>query len=197
MEGADTRTFEYIGSVYFKDKSHGYYLADRITDDAEHFELYDEFARDSTKVYFGGSVFSDDGLNFHRIGDSSSRYYKDRTRCWYSIYPIVEADPATIRYLGKDYAKDAEEVFYQMNAIEFADPGSFKLLQNEFSCDVGSVFLQSLRIEEADPVSFRVLDDRNAIDRAHCFYNGQILAEANLATFRLIDEFYSSDAKHV
>ena len=143
VEGADTNTFEYVGSEYFKDKSHGYHFANRISEDAPHFELYDEFARDSTNVYFGGSVFSDDASNFVRIGEAPSRFYKDRIRCWFFISPISEADPATIRYIGKDYAMDEKRVFHQMNVIDSADPASFKTLQHDFSCDERAVGRQS------------------------------------------------------
>ncbi len=197
VEEADLASFEYVGSEYSKDKSHGYCQSRKLTDDAAHFEIYDEFGRDSKNVYFAGGVFSDDAENFVRVGDADSRYYKDSTRCWYSISEIAQADPKTMRHLGKDYAADEKHVYHEMNRIDAASPLSFALLDHEFSRDAKSVFFQSEPIEGADPATFKVRNERIGTDKNHCYYYGAVIGEADPATFEVIDDFYCKDAKHV
>lgn len=197
IEGADIASFEYVGSEYFKDKAHGYHLANRLTEDVAHFQMYDEFAKDSVNVYFGSRVFSDDAPNFCRVGDLPSRYYKDSAHCWYFIYPISGADPLSLRYLERDWATDERHVFHQMNEIEHADPKTFEPLKFDFSRDRESVFMASVRIENADPSTFVVLSEQMSSDEKHCFYNGGILVDADPKTFHLIDEFYAKDSTHV
>lgn len=197
VAGADKNSFEYVDGEYFKDKNYVYHLADRMSEDVDDFEMYDDFGRDATNVYFGGRVFSDDAANFSRVGPQQSRFYRDRSRCWFFISQIQNADQSTLQYVDGDYAKDGTHVFYQSTLIETALPGSFRWLEHEFSCDEKKVFFQSLVLQNADPNTFQVLDERTGIDKERCFYNGRSLEEADARSFRLIDKFYAADANRV
>jgi len=198
IEGADLGSFEYLCGNYSKDKNAAYYMAQRLSDDMAHFEVVSyQFVKDSRHVYFGSEVFSEDPTHFTRVGEEASNFYKDSQKCWYDIYALKNADPATFRYLGIKTAADAKRVFHEMNEVEGAEIKTYQVLEHAYAKDAHQVYQKGIRMNEADPASFRVLSDIYSLDDRNCYYYLMPIAEAEPSTFQLIDEYYAKDAHHV
>jgi hypothetical protein len=198
MDGADPATMEYLCGEYSKDKNAVYDMTTRISEDLAHLEIVGrDFIKDSRHVYFGNRVFSDDPAHFVRVGGDISGYYKDSKTCWYGIYELKGADPATLHYLGTNTAADAHRVYQEMNEIEGADIQTYQILSNGYSKDAHHVYLNSYLIEGAHPATFRILGPNYSLDDRHCYHFSNVLKDADPASFQMIDDFYSKDAQRV
>jgi hypothetical protein len=173
-------------------------MAQQLTKDVAHLEIVSwDFMKDSAHVYFGNEVFSDDPVHFAEVGQKGSSYYKDSGKCWYNIYPLKDADPATLRIIGPNTAADAKHVYFEMNEVEGADHKTYRVLAQGYSKDAGHVYLNSQVLEGANPATFQVLETSYSKDDKRCFYGAITIAGADPATFQLIDEFYSKDMRQV
>jgi hypothetical protein len=198
IEGADPATIEYLSGCYSQDKNAVYYMSDRLTDDLPHIEVVSQdFIKDSRHVYFGGRSFSDDPAHFTRVGEIESKYFRDSYMCWYGIYELKGADPATLHYLGPGTAADATHIYQEMNEVEGADLKTYQILADGYSKDAHNVYQNSIQMEGARPATFRVLGSNYSLDDQHCFYFNTPIKDADPATFQLIDPFYSKDARRV
>lgn len=198
IEGADLGSFEYLCSDYCKDKHAVYYMTQVLTDDLAHFEVISrDFVKDSKAVYFGNDVFSEDPAHFSWVGEENSGYFKDSNKCWYGIYELKNADPATIRYLGINTAADAKRIFHEMNEVEGAEIATYQILDADYSKDARQVYFQGQAFGLADPATFRVIGNNYSADHKHCYYYTSPLSNADPATFLIIEEGYTKDARQV
>lgn len=198
IEGADLPTFQYLQHGYSRDKRAAYFQERLLTTDLAHFEIVSlQFVKDAQYVYFGGNPFSEDPAHFVRVGGDSSSFFKDSKHCWYDIYEIKTADPATLRYVGGDVAADARQLYFEMNPIEGADQQSFQRLPHRYSRDAHRVYLKSEPVEGADPATFRVLSEDYTVDTRRCYYQGYPMEGAEPAAFQVIEPYYAKDAHSV
>lgn len=198
IEGADLATFEFVIGGYSKDKNAVYYMGALLTRDLAHFSVVSrQFVKDSHAVYFGGDVFSDDPAHFEEIGHPGSDYFKDSHQCWYDIYALKNADPATIRLIGRNAAADARRVFREMNEIEGADLKTFQALEYDFSRDARFVYFKNMTLEGVNPATFRAFNADYYADDQHCYYYMNLIPNADPATFQLVDSCYAKDARQV
>lgn len=198
IEGADLASFEYVCDNYSKDKNAVYYRANRLTDDVAHFAVVSrQFVKDSKFVYFGNTVLSEDPAHFARVGDETSDYYADGKKCWYDIYELKYADPATFHYFGPKTAADGKRIFYEMNEVEGADLKSYQIMEDDYSKDAKQVYQKGQMMPGANPATFRLLGHNYSVDNKYCFYYTIPLQDADPATFQLIDDFYTKDARLV
>jgi hypothetical protein len=198
LEGADPASFEYLFANYAKDRHVVYYMAQQITEDVKHFvQVSFNFAKDSLHVYYGAEVFSDDPTHFTRVGDETSNFFKDSKKCWYNTSELTNADPATLRFLGFDFAADKQKVFYEMDEIVGADQKTMRALALGYAKDIHHVYQKAEVIAQADPATFRLLTDDYSLDALHCFCGGKWIEGANPSTFKIVDPYYSKDDKQV
>ncbi len=198
IEGADLGSFEYLYGNYSKDKNAAYYMNQLLSQDMAHLEVVSyQFVKDSKYVYSGRSIFSEDPAHFTHVGEEHSSFYKDSQKCWYDLYELKNADPATFRYLGTKTAADAKRVYHEMNEVEGADLHSYQILEHGYAKDAHHVYQKGTPMEGADPTTFRVLSDVYSLDARHCYYYMALIPEADPATFQLIDDYYTKDAHHV
>jgi hypothetical protein len=198
IDAADPASFEYLCGTYAKDKHGAYSMTIKISEDLAHLSVvgYD-FVKDSKHVYFGTRVFSEDPDHFVEISPAGSGYFKDSHQCWYGIYDLKDADPATLHVLGPKTAADATRIFQEMNEVDGADLKTYKILEDGYAKDARNVYLSAYKIEGAQPASFRLLGQNYSLDAGHCYYFSTPIQGADPATFQMVDRFYVKDARQV
>jgi hypothetical protein len=130
--------------------------------------------------------------------DSDSVYVVNDTRSAWAKIP--NADRATFKVLGGQFARDREDVFQMGRKLVWADGGAFSIIsgQHGYAQDNNHIYGPQGVILEADPETFKMLTKNYSIDAGHVFFDGANILEANSGSFRVINSgLYALDDKHV
>lgn len=158
--------------------------------------LSDHYAKDRLRVYYGDT---------YRDGKEYFSIRHDRVR-------IVErADPATFRYIDRDYAKDAANVFFEGVRFPVSDIGSFELLEYGFARDRTAGYYHQVVVPGSDGSTFAGIDSHYSKDKARVFHSDIVtdggthrpevksisLAGARAASFVALEGGYAKDDARV
>jgi hypothetical protein len=103
-----------------------------------------QYAKDKNHVYYPLETICED--------------YTDCGVCHYTDIIIRQANPATFRYLGKEYATDGNIVFFRGQLLQGADGASFKVIDGPefffFAVDKNKVYKHNDIFAAADPATF-------------------------------------------
>lgn len=129
LEGADPKTFRFLGGHYSRDDDQVFYEDDALQDvDVATFRVVDKYAgRDDTRYFLGSrGIVPEDIETFREVGDC---WAKDAKAYYYQFPEIrkLDCDYATFQVLNWYYGKDATTVFYKGQPIEGADAASFEV----------------------------------------------------------------------
>ena len=84
--------------------------------------------------------------------------YTDCGVCFYSKVIIESANPASFKYLGKDYATDGKLVFFRGKLLQGAGGATFKVIEGPqyfyFATDKYHVYKHDKIFQDADPATF-------------------------------------------
>ena len=211
IDGADSKTFEYLGNGYAKDVNQVYYFSNERT---------------------GALIVGADPKTFEFVPDHIYSYSRDNYHVYGAGVALKNANPKTFQYLGYEYGKDTNLVYFSRTIIEDADPNTFVVLNNTFySKDAGHAYLYGTVIDAdpktfecfggfyckdaqnvfasyasrpnsheaiagADLITFEYLGNGYAKDANHAYYEAKIIAEADSATFQHLTNLYAKDAKN-
>lgn len=190
LQGADPKTFKYLGYYYGEDKNAVYYRTGIIEGaDSGTFEFYDNFswAKDKNNVYYHGYVVEGaDASTFSMVPDSV--FTKDKKRVYYDAdnasmigsRPNIAKgiDGASFGRIGSStYFEDKNSVYLSddeaLMPLTGSDPSSFTIVGEcasvemssaEYSKDATHVWCGTNIIKNADPVTFQIVGYNNSLD---------------------------------
>jgi len=164
-------------------------LVDQDLVSADLKDIWDNYKRGSTKVYYEVVDLSD-GFQYLKDG-----YAKDYIYVFYKGAKVVymaesidggsrlhkrSADAFSFQVLDDGYAKDKYDVFYKGVQILGADIETFELFEHRdfgyigdrYAKDKKSIYFNGFPLENVDYETFEVLDDGYAKDKNTNFYRG-------------------------
>lgn len=181
--------------------------------------LSDEFAKDSSVVYYKGRAFeyadagSFEALDAHYAKDKNKAYYCDEYREGKNYYltkkqTILEVELAissSFVSVGDGYAKDSKHAFFTGKVFSVKDKTSFKVLNSNFCKDDIQAYLNCKPVTGSDGKSFELLNEFFARDKNHVYLcqsagpQKQLVTilRCDAASFRLLEYPYSKDTARV
>jgi hypothetical protein len=128
VKDADGVSFQYLGGVLAKDKSHVFYTQEVIAgaDPASFAPIGEDTGKDNGAVYFRSQRCGDcDPASFGQI---SKDWYADKNAAYDAMFfRRIPVERASFAALNRWYAKDSRSVFFMSRPIPGADAASFKL----------------------------------------------------------------------
>ena len=141
-------------------------------------------ARDKNHVYHAWTTLKNiDRASFEHIvaylwRDKNHVYAEHET----SLRPIAEADPATFRYLGNDWAADRHHAYYAARRVKhYTRPDTLRLIGACYAADADHVYWDGKLLPQADPASWRHLHDSFSKKLRHVYYGTRIIPRENPA----------------
>ena len=117
-----------------------------------------------------------------------------------SLRPIAEADPATFRYLGNDWAADQCHAYYAARRVKHCTrPDTLRLIGACYAADADHVYWDGKLLRQADPATWQFVAAAPAFSRdarhVYCYWDP--LPEADPASWRHLHDSFSKDLRHV
>ncbi|HYX34885.1 MAG TPA: DKNYY domain-containing protein [Oligoflexus sp.] len=134
-----------------------YYQGERLIEaDPGSFEALNVYARDKTRVYFGGQVM--EGIDPSSFVELTAGWAKDRSHALYKGGIVEGADPAslTVDKVDPDYALDSRQVFYKGNLMPGVDPLGFTCIDRRFCKNTTQVLFMNSLVSDVDAATFTV-----------------------------------------
>ena len=206
-------------STGYKDKDGKISFNGREIIDKNFVVLSNEFAKDSTTVYYKehsfqyADVASFEPVDEHYARDKDKVYYCNEYREGQNYYltkrqtilEVEDADPGSFVTVENGYAKDKDQAYFQGTAIDVKEVASFKSIDPFFAKDDVSAYLNSKVIKGSNGKTFELIDRNFAKDSANIYYYGYtgenqhniIILPCDRSSFRIMDDRYSKDKSHV
>lgn len=181
--------------------------------------LSDEFAKDSTTVYYKESSITDaDVATFQAI---DANYSKDKNHVYFCDYyregqnyyltkknvikKVAEALPTSFVGLEWGYAKDSKQAFFQGMPFKVKDVESLKSLTTYLVKDDVQAYYSCKPVVGSDGKSFELINNAYAKDKNHIYLYGNvneiistpIILPCDIATFEALEYPYSKDKASV
>ena len=141
-------------------------------------------ARDKNHVYHAWTTLKNIGrASFEHIAaylwrDKNHVYAEHET----SLRAIAEADPATFRYLGNDWAADRHHAYYATRRVKHCTRlDTLRLIGACYAADADHVYWDGKLLPQADPASWRHLHDSFSKKLRHVYYGTRIIPRENPA----------------
>ena len=159
-------------------------------------------ARDKNHVYHAWTTLKNiDRASFEHIAaylwrDKNHVYAEHET----SLRPIAEADPATFRYLGNDWAADQCHAYYTARRVKHCTrPDTLRLIGACYAADADHVYWDGKLLRQADPATWQFVAAAPAFSRdarhVYCYWDP--LPEVVPASWRHLHDSFSKDLRHV
>ncbi len=170
-------------SAYYKKGGKWFYAGVQIyaeTAPVNFNSLNKTFARDDRTGYYRETPIKDsDGASFEALRENDAKdrahvYYCDTSRdskkYWSikrkRIVKVSQADPATYRLIGSDFARDKASVFYSGQLFNVEDVESFAVLDYGFTKDRVRAYHILVEIPHSDGATFVALNMNYAKDKS-------------------------------
>lgn len=227
IEGADSASFQDLGSGYARDSQAVYGKRHKLTERAAQFRLLEAgYASDGEKYFFADVVIEDQGFELLAYG-----YARTRDRVFHNGAVLAGAEPRTFAMVPKGYgyarsadsvyrhgiklagvdaatfeikwpsnstALDKDRVYYNDQPIQGADPATFEQISPVYLFrDRRAVYLEGKEIVGADPLTARHSKFRSYVIDAKSVYYQGVRLERDVATFEELQPFYTRDKNGV
>lgn len=176
--------FKPLNKTFAKDDRTGYYRETPIGgSDGVSFEALSEYdAKDRSSVYFCDTQ-----------RDSKEYWSIRRNR----IVKVAQADPATYRLIGSDFARDKAHVFYGGQLVPVKDAASFEVLEYGFTKDRIRAYHKLVEISGSDGATFVALNLHYAKDKSRVYFarltETGVIKNADVESFKVLDDGYATD----
>lgn len=226
IEGADSASFQDLGSGYARDSQAVYGKQRKLTERGAQFRVLEAgYATDGENHFFADVVIEDQGFELLAYG-----YARTRDRVFHNGVVLAEANPRTFAMVPNGYgyarsadsvyrngvklagvdaptfeikwpsnvtARDRYRVYYHDRPIHGAEPATFEQISSYLFRDRRAVYLEGKEIFGADPATARHSRLRSyVIDAKSVYYQG-VRLERDVATFEELQPFYSRDKNGV
>jgi len=213
---ADYSTFEYLGSLFGKDKEKVFSSFIIIKGaDPDSFKVLNDsyYAKDKNRAYYfdhpipGVDLTSFRALNKNYAADKDRIYHYYQTR----NHIVRNADVSTFSVFSKnsEYAKDKKNVYYEGNSVKGADVNSFKIIGHFYGADKNSIYCMRKKTDFDIKTFALTASETYGTDKHGVYllgnYNGKkstaLIKGADKDTFREIfihqEINYAMDKNHV
>lgn len=160
-------------------------------------------ARDKNHVYHAWTTLKNiDRASFEHIAayllrDKNHVYAEHET----SLRPIAEADPATFRYLGNDWAADQCHAYYAARRVKHCTrPDTLRLIGACYAADADHVYWDGKLLRQADPATWQPIDNAAGYsrDQHRIYYCERPLPRStDTASWQYLAHGYSRDRNRV
>lgn len=181
IDGADPRTYKYLGNGYGRDKDNAFFGSDVIygKSTVEKIDLGtfvfvgDDYAKNKDYVFYLGNILkSADPATFVEASDNyTDDYLKDKNYVFYRGEILENADPATFVLINEYYMKDAKNMFFGGSRIPNVTSKNFTVLQGIYGTDGKHIYVGKIILEKADVATFETTGFASAKDR-YATYDG-------------------------
>ena len=172
INNADSKTFEFLGGGYGKDKSR-YFCCQTECE-----------------------VMKGVGSSFEVVGEGL--YAKDNFNAYRSCEKLENVEAISFKPIGANYYLDKKAVYFVDQAILKADSNSFVAINDIYGRDKTGIYYGAIKILDADPTTFKPLGDYYSKDKTFVYFQGKVLGSGvDTVSFESLANSFSKDSNYV